>query len=496
MSGIERFREFWGKFGYMFGGRRNMYDVFGWKPQPDYKDFIAKYRRQGIAKRIIDAPVDGLWSDPPELEADEAFMAAWKALLTRIPVFHAIQRLDKLASLGRYAVMIVGFDDGQSLENPVNSKEGRQVLYLQPYLGEKSVSIEKFVESERDPRFGLPELYNISTKIDETITGVSSILRVGRSFRVHHSRVIHVAEGGLETNVFGHSRLECVHNELDDITKVSGGAAETYWLAGNRGMHVNIDKEMDMDATDETNLTAELTEYQHELRRFIRTRGVEINSLGSDIADPSKAFAVLLSLISAATGIPKRVLEGTEAGQLSSQQDRANWADHQAERIYYHAEPIILMPFLSCLINAGVLPQPTNLQVHWPDAFKMNPLERAQTSAQMARSASNLLKALETQENINQSMAMASKEQQVQTGVDPNTNEPITETKPALMPARPPIQVITDQEARNIIGFGKHAPVFDQKSDSETPALETTATTDTAPAAPTGGRPATSTSSA
>src|SRR5690606_16993532 len=101
-----------------------------------------------------------------------------------------------------------------------------------------------------------------------------------KSFDVHWTRVLHVAEGTLESNVFGASRLEASFNTLDDIWKVSGGAAETYWLAGNRGMHVDIDKEMTLDDKDADNLSDELEEYQHELRRIIRTQGVSIKELG------------------------------------------------------------------------------------------------------------------------------------------------------------------------------------------------------------------------
>ena len=42
----------------------------------------------------------------------------------------------------------------------------------------------------------------------------------------------------------------------------------------------------------------------------------------------------------------------------------------------------------------GVLPSPKSIEFVWPDAFKQNPLERAQTSAQKARALANVSKAL------------------------------------------------------------------------------------------------------
>src|SRR5690606_33041328 len=128
------------------------------------------------------------------------------------------------------------------------------------------------------------------------------------SFLVHASRVVHIAENCLENNVFGSPRIERVYNLLDDLLKVVGGSAETYWLTGNRGIHIDIDKDMEMDPTDEKNLTDEVEEYQHQQRRFIRTRGGKVTNLGTDVADPTGVFNVLIAMLSGATGIPKRIL--------------------------------------------------------------------------------------------------------------------------------------------------------------------------------------------
>ena len=465
-----------------FSGRRSIYEVYGWKKDPQYEDFLDKYYHQDIAKRIIDAPVLALWSDPPNLVADDQFKTAWEGLLKTIPVFANITRLDILSGIGTFAVMVIGFDDGRSLDQPVRKTTGRRVIYMQPY-GEDSVKVKSFIKDPTDARFGLPEMYTISRIRPDKAVGVLAA-DVSTAFDVHWTRVLHVAEGALESRVYGRSRLEPVYNVLDDIQKVTGGSAETFWLTANRGLHIDVDKEMELDAQDEANLSEELEEYQHELRRVIRTRGVKINALGSEVADPRGVFDVQLSLLSANTGLPKRVITGSEAGQLASQQDRANWAQVVEQRVKSYGEPIVMLPLLKTLIDAGVLPEPTQLRVNWPDAFKMNPLERAQTSAQIARSATNIANTLKTIEEINQSMAEAALPTEEPVGggggffgnADPKVKpEPKeggavqTIKKPPLMPKRPPIELISVQEARNIIGFGRQAPVFDAE-ETATPA--------------------------
>lgn len=476
--------------GISFGGRRDLYQLFGYHRNPLHLDYVARYLRQDIAKRVIDAPVLATWCDAPEISDgaagatdDTPFETAWNAIAGQgasisqngptANLWQSIIRLDKLAGLGSYAGMILGFDDGQKLDQPVKKPNGdgaRKITYLQPYA-EACISVATYEQNQASPRFGRPVTYTISPGrfTAETRTGMISGVftsEQGRApFPVHYTRFLHVAENLLEDNVYGRSRMEVVVNVLDDILKVAGGSAEIFWMIANRGMQVDVDKDMDMDDTAAADLAKEVEEYQHEIRRFIRTRGVKINQLGADSVDPSGVFNVLLSLMSAATGIPKLVLIGSSTGALSSQQDRGNWSDRISERVTEYAEPVILLQLIALLINAGVLPMPdlTNFAISWPEAFKMNPLERAQTSAQMARSAANLTKTV----SLLQGTAATT---------DPNTGETIP-GKPAQEP------LFTRQEMRQIVGFGKRMPVFEEDSTGAPPVdpseTDTGATDDT-----------------
>jgi uncharacterized protein len=428
--------------GVSFHGRRDLYEQFGWNRFPDYRNFVALYYRHGVAKRIIDAPVLAMWSDPPALTAQDEFNQALQEVVQTQSLWQHIIRLDKLAGLGTYAVMVVGFDDGQDLEEPVRSTprgRPRKVIYLQPYHQGAS-SILSYDTDRTSPRFGLPEMYHIRPG-HFVVDGLSTTLSQGMNaaqlripFNVHWSRIVHISENLLEDNIFGTSRLEVVYNDVNDMMKVSGGGAEMFWLIANRGMQVDVDKEIDLSPEDAKELAQEVEDYQHQIRRFIRTRGVEIKSLGADAIDPSGIWKILIQLVSASTGIPQLVLMGAEAGKISSQQDRASWAERIAERVSEYGNPVVLKRLLDCLISAGVLPVPENLTIQWPEAFKLDPLERGQTSAQMARSAANLAK---------QHIAMSPK--------DPETGEPAAGVDP----------LFTRDEMRRIVGFGRHPPVFD-----------------------------------
>jgi len=381
--------------GMQFGGARDLYKVFGYTKQIGFKDYYGKFRRQDIAKRIVNAPASATWRNPPILKTSASYKKEWDALVQEHKIWGEIERVDRLAGLGQYAVLLLGIGDGRKMNQMVSGAAGTKLLYLQPYA-QPNAKIKTLNSDPTSERFGLPEMYTICTmKVEDIIDASSTSTAVKtQEMEVHWSRVVHIAEDCLESNYLGTPRLESVYNLLDDLLKVAGGTAETYWLIGNRGMQLDVDPDMQLTEADAEALSDEADEYQHGLRRIMRTRGVKVNALGSDSPDPKNTFDMIISLISGATGIPKRVLTGSEAGQLASDQDRANWADRIKERRTTFAEPNVLLPLLLHLMKAGVLPSTklTKLDYEWPPNFQLTPLEEAQSMAQKARAAINLSK--------------------------------------------------------------------------------------------------------
>ena len=446
--------------GVQYGGRRDLYELFGYHRNPRQLDYVARYLRQDIAGRVIDAPVLACWADPPILDGGDKFNEAWSKLLSAPAtdespaIFHNLIRADRLAGLGSFAGMVIGIDDGKKLDQPVSKANGlRKLLYLQPYA-EVAITVVAYDRDQTSPRFNKPTMYRISPgrfTPNIRVGGISAqyTSENREPFNVHYSRFLHIAENLLEDSVYGRSRMERVVNIMDDLLKVAGGSAEMFWLSANRGMQADVDKEMELDPEDEDNLSKEIDEYQHDMRRFIRTRGVKISPLSGEKIDPTGVFNVLISLVSAATGIPKLVLIGTAQGQMASQQDRASWAERVTERITEYAEPVVFLPLLRMLVNMGVLPVPATLTITWQEAFKLSPLERAQTSAQMARSAANLTKTFKDLQP---------------TPVSPGND---AQGNPIPPPEADPVDpLFSRDEMRNMVSFGRNMPVFDKPQGS------------------------------
>jgi hypothetical protein len=376
--------------GLRFGSERDFYGVFGYKTRLTEQDFLAKYIRQDIASRIIDAPPGATWSNPPKLTGPAGIQNQWEKLVKATKLNNIMYRADRLSRANYYSVILLGFNDTGMIERPVNAEKITELLYARAY---GSISVKE-IELDKDPmspRYGLPAMYsiNIDTPSTRTISSGGNLTKADNTVKVHHSRVIHVVENPLQDDIVGIPIIEKTFNMLDDLLKVTGGASEMFWLAANRGIQANIDKEMDLSEEDAADLSDEIEEWQHQLRRFVRTRGVELNVLESDSPNPKEPFDVLIALISGTTGIPRRILLGSEAGQLASEQDRANWAERIDERRTLFAEPFILDPLIEILQLVGILSE-GDVEYDWPSAFILSPLENSMTMAQTARAIGNI----------------------------------------------------------------------------------------------------------
>lgn len=375
------------RLGWMFSGQRKVYDVYGYPQVLKFEQLFAKYQRQDVTSRVVDMPPEEMW-DPPTLKEMRAVKEKWDNFAYGLPLWQTLIQADKLLAFAPFSVIFMGMRGDHKTPAPTISKPD-DIFYMHTYAGEDTVKVKLYEDNVRNPRFGQPVTYELKVGPNSHQT---------KTIEVHHSRIIHIVDRPLFGHMNGVPRLAQIYNVLDDLLKVVGGSAELYWLMSNRGLQVDVDKDMQLAAGDADALEDELDEYQHQLRRFIRTKGVKITPLGSDSADPRGNFDVLVAILSGTTGIPQRILMGAEAGQLASEQDRANWAEYMKRRRRVFAEPYVLRPVVQFLVERGYLPEDTlpkmklgtqETMFEWPEAFHMSPLEDARTLAEKARAAVN-----------------------------------------------------------------------------------------------------------
>lgn len=354
--------------GLSFGGKRDLYEILGYPDVISPEQYRRRYTRGGIAGRVVDAMPKATWRAGGEIIEDENpevstdLEKTWEALEKRLRLIAMFQRLDILANQGRYACLLLGapgtFDTELKKGNP------DKLLYVTPFA-EEDARIMTWELNEQDPRFGQPTSYQLSRLAPNSLAlfgarNVPAFTPVAFQKPVHWSRIIHVpAEGVLDSDIFGPPALERVWNLLDDLDKVIGGGAEAFWLRANQGLHLNIDKDIKtLTPEEKADLSTQADEYQHNIRRMLRTRGVEIDTLGSDVANFSNPADAVVTQISGAKAIPKRILTGSEMGELASSQDRENFRDQVNGRQIGYATPWLIRPFIDRLMAYNYLPTP------------------------------------------------------------------------------------------------------------------------------------------
>lgn len=381
------------RLGKSFGGERDIYEALGYKKDPDYADYMAKYKRQDIARAAIDKPVRMSWGRRPEItetkpgEKETPFEEGWSSLVKSHRIFHFFSRVDRLASIGSYAVLLMGFDDGGTLESGVTS--AKKLLYLMPYAHDNAV-ISAYEDDTKSERYGLPREYTINA-VKTAGVGKKSTL----SLNVHWSRVVHIAEDLLEDNVEGMPRLQPVFNRLQDLELIAGGSAEMFWRGAFPGLGFKAEEDRTLQGQDLIDLKDEIEEYMHGLKRYLRLRGVDIKELKPQVADPSNHVAVQIDLIACAQNIPKRVLLGSERGELASSQDERAWLETIQDRRVNYCEPVILRPFVDRLISVGVLTEPKDgYAVSWPDLLVVSEKQVAEVGALRSKALKDYVEAI------------------------------------------------------------------------------------------------------
>jgi len=372
--------------GLQFGGERDIEEALGYTKNPQPEHFRDFYDSRDIASVIVDRPAHDTWRKRPKVkdgsEGESDFIKGWQQLVSQHKIFHYLERLDKLSGIGRYGVLLIGFKDenNNDLSQEISNPQG--INYLTPFWEEKA-EIEKFETETGEERFGRPTLYDIDMEAD-----IEGFQMEEAHEDVHYSRVIHVAEGLLDNEVYGEPRLQKVFHRLQDLDKLLGAAPEAYWQQAAKGYHVEEKENANLEDEDFDEITDEVNAFLHGFKRVFTTSGVNLNELaGNTNIDPSNPFDIAISVIAAKTGIPKRILTGSERAELASSQDRKNWFDRVEERQNQFAAPMILEKLIDHLVDYNVLTPPKNggYEVEWPNLWTPTVSERAEIANKRAQ---------------------------------------------------------------------------------------------------------------
>lgn len=368
----------------IFGGRRNVWLQLGYPQTGDipFETYLTYYLRQDIAKRIVDAPAQATWRNPPTVQDDDGpegpFAHAFARFARDLDLWARLAMADRRARIGRYGIIVM-----EAAGSPDTPLRAGPIIGIKSYT-EGQAQIESLINNPRDRNHGRPEFYQV-------ISGDATV-------RVHHSRVIHIAEDAVTDDIYGTPALQPVLNRLIDREKAIGGGAESVWRTFDRGLHFDFDIDSDARESDFEALESQALNYNHGFARILITKGVKATTLGSSSANPKPLIDVIDSTIAGAKGIPQRILFGSERGNLASTQDERNWNAQIKERQITFAEPSILRPLITKALSlrgatwfGGTIPKPNGMvRVIWPDLSELSDQEKLQNFKTLAQGLRNI----------------------------------------------------------------------------------------------------------
>lgn len=361
----------------------NIYLDYGYPFQLEFSDFWNMYRRFGIAKNVIELPVNMTWKTPPIVEGSDEFNKALAKLDVRISLYDRMKGLDTRQRVGRYAGMFMRVKDDKDPKEPIEGKlEENSLVEMMP-LYESQLEV---ITSDKDPksdRFGQPIMlqYNMSAVGSRNEEATQNI-------NIHFSRIVFAAEGADNGWIYGIPALEPVFNSLMDCRKIIGGAAEGFYRnASQSGIFNLTDPENATDAT-----TSLLEKFNERYTAFNRDRmskgfwtpGMEMKTLESNLSSPKEHFQAALNDVAAGSTpvIPATILVGQQTGRLASDEDSRHFLSGvQSRRENWTSE--MVRDNIDWLLLLGILPA-SEYVVTWDDLLALSFQEKLKNSKVMA----------------------------------------------------------------------------------------------------------------
>lgn len=358
-----------------------------------FSQYYHMYARNNVAARVIETFPDYSWAQIPFVTdsggADSRFSKSVTTLLTtqykmqdgvKQSLLASMKQLDVLGGIGGEALLVFGFKDGRRLHQAVAKAKNMEIAWIK-ILHNGQFEVSKRDEDETSAQYGDVVLYRTKEFTARVDLNFSS--QIAPDVEIHASRCVHFKESnGLS---YGTSRIQKCYNQLLDITKLSGASAEVYWLGAFSGLSIETDPTAQLGDEAYKKIMEGTQKYFDGLGRAMIFEGATTKLLYPAIVSPKDHFDLQITMISIATGIPRRFLTGAEAAKLASQQDTLNWMERVTNRREMFVGPRVVAPVVQRCIDAGVItaPRDDTFGVAWPRSQTLALNERSDAARNM-----------------------------------------------------------------------------------------------------------------
>lgn len=362
-------------FGISPDGNRDYNALYGYGTDLSYANYRALYDRGGIAHTLVEKIPKACWRDMPEIKSGESTVLEDDLLaLKKVGLFNALERADIVGRIGRYSILLIEVADNSPLDEPLGSARNIDDLGFRVY-SEAAIEIVEFDKDPTSKRFGYPVKYQVSTvNVESNSLGGEAITRI-----VHWSRVVHLAEGALESPLVGQPILKPAWNTLIDVLKIRGGAGEAYFRNARQkfALEANKDTKVSTDPTAIQALKDNVEAFQDGLEDVIRLQGMTANVLQPGMVSPRDAFDICVEELAGIYNIPIRSLIGKGGGQLAGSEDKAALNAVVRDRQEQDCTQW-LNRALDILNEAGLIKLPATYEIEWPTQSALSEKEESE----------------------------------------------------------------------------------------------------------------------
>lgn len=420
--------------------RRNINDECGYPDGPiSAEDHWRLYDTDWLAAKVVKAWPRQTWLRTPEVyeepdgdaatEFEEAFDDIGRQLRGETsllkdqycnPLWGYAARWDELIGAGKYAVIVIGTDDGLDMREPAEGVDeegsipldakgdrrdtiprlqevyndarkankgrlpryvlnadpqktaGTRLTFVQP-LPQVQADVIEFEANPRSPRYGLPTRYNVTYTDPRDAPDTSAGFDTGTR-EVHWTRVVHGVDHWHRASgnrVFGVERVRPVLPLVLAAQKPVHAGAEGYWQSCFNMLMFETYPELGGDPdVNVDRLKGMFEEMMNGMQRWGLSSGGKVNSIAPSVVDPTPFVDVLVNSICILIDMPRRTFEGSEEGVKAGEQDSAHLDERTKSRNHLHGTSGICAPLIDRLVLLGCLPKPKQYYVDWPTGEK------------------------------------------------------------------------------------------------------------------------------
>jgi hypothetical protein len=291
-------------------------------------------------------------------EQDKTFDRTVQKELTRINAKAELMRMSTFDRAYGWSIIVLGYaDTAESLAEPTANPQSLEEIKAYSPL---QIGRVDEVKNKNDPRYGLPEYYNVKR------SGIASYMKV------HYTRVIHFASRLLEHDYKGMSTLDPVWDDLVTLRNIRWGMGQTMYRYGHGFPDLTFTgaEKSDIDTWVQDgnfeNLSAR-TYFAHN-----ENQSIEFKGLAGRALDPMPYYLPIMENISAGSAIPLAILRGVQAGTLTGSE--VNQQEYFAligdEETYYETGIRQLIKALTKTTE--------DFKFKWMGGFQLDDLKQAQ----------------------------------------------------------------------------------------------------------------------